>query len=435
VIKKERRLPTIFALLFVLFGIGATAYLVEDFQTLSSQAQPSIVPREVMITNLSAYGLTVSWLSGEKTQGFIALDENQNLSQTFFDERDGEKNLGQYYTHYVNIKNLNPDSLYYFKIISQGKSFDQNGFPYQVKTLPSFSGSLPETEPCYGTVLNRNNTPAEANIVYLTFKGALPLSALTKSSGNFLIPLNLAVRADLNGYFLPQEKEKEEITIRANLQEMATATADIDNDAPLPTIILGKSYDFRTEKESQSLAKSDFPLKVLGSEEVERGVAILFPKENLPLLDPKPVFKGTGFPREKVIIKIESAEIIEESVVVDPNGVWFFRPKKSLSPGKHSLTMTTKNDQGKEITLSREFYILESGSQVLGEATPSATLTPTPLATATPTVALTPTVTPTSVPITPTPSLIPGFTFPTISFLSFGILLFLIGGGTLFFVH
>lgn len=443
-IKKEKRISTILALLLVFIGIGATAFLVEDFQNTKTHAQPSIIPQEINITNLSTNGFTVSWITEEKTQGFVAFGEEKSLGKTAFDERDKEENLDKYFTHHVNIKNLKPSSTYYFKIISQSKTFDQNGFPYGVKTTPVFSNSPSLIEPAYGTVLNKNNSPAEGVIVYLNFKGTLPLSTLTKSSGNFLISLNLAVKADLNGYFIPKEKEEEEITVRAGINETTTAITDTENDSPVPTMILGKSYDFRTrkEKENKSLTKKQLSPKVLGIEETSPEVVILFPKEGTPLLDPKPLFKGKGIFRNEVIIKIESPTVIEETVVVNTNGQWFFRPEEPLSPGKHTITITTKDRGGKKITLNQSFFILKSGTQVLGESTPSATLTPTPSPTITP--ALSPTITPTppvlspaptSPPITPTPSLTPGIFSFTVKLLSLGAFLLLIGGGLLLSFH
>jgi len=427
-IKKERRIPTILALLMVFVGIGAIAFSVENFPNIKSQAQPSVVPQEVKITNLSSNGFTISWITEEKTQGFLIFDEEKSLGKTAFDERDEEKKLGKYFTHYISVKNLVPNSSYYFKIISQSKTFDQNGSPYQVKTAPSFPSFSSPVEPAYGIVLNKDNTPAQGAIVYLTFKGALPLSALTKASGNFLIPLNLIISSDFKGGFIPEEKQEEKIVVRTTADEITTAVTDIKNDSPVPTIILGKSYDFRSQKgkESEPLAKQSLPQKILGAKETAEKIEIVFPKENTPLLDSKPLFKGKGIPRNEVIIKIKSPLLLEKTTV-DPNGQWFFRPKEPLSPGKHTITITTKNKEGEEISLSRSFLVLKSGTQVLGEATPSATLTPT--ITPTP-VVLSPT--PTSPPTTPSPSLVPGVFTLTVNFLSLGVFLLLVGTGMAF---
>lgn len=437
--KKEKRIPTIFGLLIVFLGIGATAFLVEHFEGLRTQALPSLVPQEVKITNLGSSGFTVSWLTNEKTQGSVVFGQENSLGKSAYDERDDEKNLEKYLTHHVSIKALEPASTYYFKIVSGSKSFDQNGLPYEIKTTPAFTSPSSQVEPAYGTVLDKDNNPAQDTIVYLTFKGALPLSVLTKPSGNFLIPLNLAARSDFKGYYAPQDGEEEEILVVATIDKTATVVTDTKNDSPIPTIVLGKSYDFRTEKEN-SLAKKVSSPKVLGTKSPVSKVEILFPKEDMPLLDSRPLFKGRGVPRNEVIIEIESPLLVEK-IAVDPNGQWSFRPKEPLPPGKHTITITTQDEKGQETTLSRSFLVLKSGSQVLGEATPSATLTPTLAPTATPQPTATPTLStpaPTSTPtpapetLSPSPTLTPGIFALTINLVLLGTLFVLVGTGAVF---
>ena len=432
-IKKQKRVSTILGFLIVLTSIGGTAFLVENFQNVSTQAQPSIIPQEVKITNLTSSSLTVSWVTAEKAQGFIVFGEEKALEQTAFDERDKEGNFEKYLTHHIQIKNLKPDLTYYFKIISQGKNFDQNGFPYEARTAPALSCSLPQIEPAYGTVLNKNNTPAQGTIVYLNFEGTLPLSALTKSSGNFLIPLNLTLNSDLKSCFTPEEELKEEIIARANINDIATAITNTNNDSPIPTMILGKSYDFRSQKGNNYLTQKELPQEVLGAKNTSKEIKILFPNENSSLLDTKPLFKGKGVPGKEIIIKIESPIFLEKTTV-DANGQWFFRPNESIPPGKHKLTITTKNEQGEEETLTRNFLVLESGrGQALGDATPSATLAPSPSPSPTLTITPVPTSSSATPSAAPSPSLTPGIFALTINFLSIGVFFLLIGIG-LFFI-
>ena len=56
-----------------------------------------------------------------------------------------------------------------------------------------------------------------------------------------------------------------------------------------------------------------------------------------------------------------------------------------LQEGKQSVTITTANAQNKTVAITHTFEILKSGTQVLGDATPSATLTPLPTVTDEPT--------------------------------------------------
>ena len=117
------------------------------------------------------------------------------------------------------------------------------------------------------------------------------------------------------------------------------------------------------------------------------------------------------------------------STVVGKDGVWKYTPKQTLAPGKQSITITTVDAKNKAVAITHTFTILKSGSQVLGDATPSGTLeeTPTPIPTlestesATPTEELTGEEIPTS-----------GSFLPTAILIALGCSLFLGGGAVLF---
>jgi hypothetical protein len=89
-------------------------------------------------------------------------------------------------------------------------------------------------------------------------------------------------------------------------------------------------------------------------------------------------------------------------VTVDTNGTWSWRPPKPLLPGVHNFKIEGIDSQGKPFTLNRKFIVQKSGEGlVLGESTPSASLTPTDIPTSIPTPSPTPT---TSIVNTPTPT-------------------------------
>ena len=102
--------------------------------------------------------------------------------------------------------------------------------------------------------------------------------------------------------------------------------------------------------------------------------------------------------------------------------------------------MTTVNTRNQPIAMTHTFTIFKSGTQVLGDATPSATLAPTetpvPSVTETPTPLETITSTPSAAP-TPTenlnaqPPLQSGSTVPTVLLITIGFAL-LIGGALVF---
>jgi uncharacterized surface anchored protein len=79
---------------------------------------------------------------------------------------------------------------------------------------------------------------------------------------------------------------------------------------------------------------------------------------------------------------------MSDSVIIGADGMWRYTPPKPLSEGKQSVTITTSDAKNQTVALTHVFEILKSGTQVLGEATPSATLTPTIDMTPTPTSTL-----------------------------------------------
>jgi hypothetical protein len=117
-------------------------------------------------------------------------------------------------------------------------------------------------------------------------------------------------------------------------------------------------------------------------------------------------------------------------VQVASNGNWTYTPKKNLSPGKQSVTITSVDSKGKAVAVTHMFTVFKSGTQVLGDATPSATLTPGSTITSTPTVDETPTPDST---LAGTPPPVSGNELPTLILLILGLGLF--AGGSVVFLR
>jgi hypothetical protein len=83
------------------------------------------------------------------------------------------------------------------------------------------------------------------------------------------------------------------------------------------------------------------------------------------------------------MVTIGITAIQSGKTTVGGTGIWQFTPSKPLAAGKQSVTITTVDENNKPVALTHEFTILKNGTQVLGDATPSATLEPTqtPIAT------------------------------------------------------
>lgn len=426
--------------------MGVIEYVIRQPTT----ATGSIEPTHVEVTNITDASFTVIWTTSVPTTGVVSVVERQKTATTFFDERDLTSRLHSYATHSVITRNLKPNTEYSFTILSNGKKFTDQGKPYATHTgaaIPNTDQS-PALEPAYGTVVNGNNQPAESALVLLTLEGAQMLSTLVTASGSWIIPLGRIRTDTLDALVTPEERITESIHFMTHDEE-ATATTDTLNDAPVPVVVLGKTYDFRRQQAGGASNAKDSQLatnqentggtSVLGvtntKPQTAAKVSLALPPQGASLPTSFPLIQGTGIPGRIVTIVIGITNPISGTATVGGDGVWRFTPPKPLGIGKQSVTITSLDASGKPVGITHTFTILKSGTQVLGEATPSGTLTPTPTSTAS--AEATPTATPMFTP-TPTATLtgqpVPtsGTTLPTILLIILGLGLF--SSGAILFI-
>lgn len=340
----SKKIPTLLGLILFIIILGGFIFAFEKGIRLPAKAAPEVAPQSVEITNVTDTSFTASWITNDEATGAIEVS-----GRTVFGEKGSEKST----THSVTFRGAKPDTSYAFNIFSNGKSYSQNS----VETGPAISGSV-NLEPAYGVV------PAGA-LVYLTIEGGQKLSTVAGSSGTWLIPLTLVRDERLASFLIPQERMTEYVVVRLGREE-STAITDTLNDAPVPDMQLGKTYDFRRQQ-----AKA-----------IDALFSLIKPEEGSALPTSFPLIQGTGIPGQQVAITLGITSPIGGSAVVGLDGIWRFTPPNQLAPGKQSITATSTNGEGKAIALTHSFEVLKSGTQVLGDATPSATLTPTPTSTA-----------------------------------------------------
>lgn len=442
---REKKIPTILAILFLLVSLFAGVLLIQKGQVFFLRASPEITPSQMKMTNVSSSSFTVSWITEKETSGFIRFGETPSLGQTFADDRDQiSGSTGSFQTHYVSLKNLKPKTTYFFKLGSGGKIFDNSGKPYEIATAGTISGTFPPSDLVSGTILGSDNTPVDGAIVYLKMANVTPQSALVRSSGSFIIPLNTALSENLLGFAsYDKEAQVEEIFVQGGSRGTATAITTTKNDNPLPEITLGKSYDFRQaaqpeeeesvfptpspqpESEVQATPSSKFSFTELAPpKEATTSVelAIISPEQNEKISTQKPEILGTGPVNQTIQIVIESPTYTG-TVKTNSQGDWSFTPPTNLTPGVHTVKVSFG---GK--TISQTFTVLAAGESELPAftATPSATITPLP----TPKLTPTPTATPsarTAMPATEAGVPSPGYLTPTFSVFIMGLVFILIG--------
>lgn len=414
------RIPTFIGILLVIALVGAVIFLFESYSRRPGQAGGSVSPVNVAVTNVTDTGFTVVWTTPDPATGAIKLVSPKQTPSMFFDDRDTTGTMKRYTTHSVSLRSFAPAITYTFEVLSNGKRVIEGNKPYNVTTASTISGGGTKLEPAYGSVNDANGSPVSGAIVLVTLEQGQLLSAITSPSGSWLLSLGFSRTASLDKYLVGRERLTETIRVIWGDQE-ATAITDTLNDGPVPTMVLGKTYDFRKQQAAVQEAPAVLGEKTATSPSAVKVVALSSPAQNAMLSTSLPLIQGTGIPGKTVSVVIGITSPVSGTTTVGGDGIWRYTPPKPLGEGKQSVTATTVDERGKVVAFTNTFTILKSGTQVLGEATPSATLTPTPTATSSASPSATPTPTP-QLEGEPVPT--SGTTLPT-------ILIILLGAGLL----
>jgi hypothetical protein len=447
---KQQKIPTLLGILLVmglLFGIG---FIMEQLSRGRTRASTSIEPKQVIVTNVTDTSFTFVWQTDDVTSGSLLVSGPTGKKSTAFDERDMTGKTSKYLTHSVTVRALSPETPYDVTIISNGKRYPVDNKLYQVTTMPMLSSQAPGIEPAYGLVVLPGGKPGEGAIVTITLDGGQILSTLVRSSGSWVIPLSLVRMQDGGAYLPNEERINETITIDLGGAESRIIT-DTLNDSPVPDITIGQSYDFRGKDAKKIAVPSPIAVKPPSQQKTENsavlgmttstkvnGVAFTAPAEGAVIKSSKPLISGIGIAGKTVTVTVGIDNPYVGTTMVKKDGTWQYTPTRALAPGKQSVTITTIDNKNKHVALTHTFTILKSGSQVLGDATPSATptssvLTPTPTlesdATPTPTLESTDSAEAVAEPMPQS-----GSFFPTLLLIILGTFL-CIGGGTLLFIR
>ncbi|MCL4418929.1 Ig-like domain-containing protein [Patescibacteria group bacterium] len=409
----NKRIPTILGLFIIVIGIGLTTFLVEKGAIFTSLAGPSNSPKNVRITNIQDTSFTVSFTTDANVLGSVNFGKDKNLGSSALDDRDTQKNsLSPHTVHSITVKNLTPQTSYYFSITSGQETFLQNEIPFTVKTGPNIKLPPISQGKIVGKVLLSSGNLSKETIVYLTSENAQIISALTKEDGSYEIPLNFLRTKDLSSYLSLQSNSVIKM-LAASENLSSNVQLSVGQTSSVPPIILSNDYDFTISPQplASESAKIFSSLPIPSSVPTGKNLEILASQKNQGFSDQQPKFSGIALPNSSVSITIHSPENIQTQVTTDKFGNWTYRPPTPLSPGAHTISVVAKDISGILRTITQSFVIYASGTQVTESATPSATPVVSPL----PTLTVTLTPIPTLI-LTPTPTIAP--TIPPISSIS-----------------
>ena len=326
------KIPTLLGLVLVIALVLTVGFFFERITREATRASGSITPTHVEITNVSDSSFTLSWLTQSPATGALIVQTSSGPKQTLFDERDITGKLGKYKTHAISLHGAQAGTEYEVKILSAGKTFLDGGSPYRIKTAPPLAQAGSSLEPAFGSILSPEGEPAEGALVYLMLTGGQKLSTMVKPSGSWLIPLNVARTSDLSAYIAPSERIAETVVARFGELE-ANALTDTLNDAPVPAITLGKSYDFRGQQASRAnTTLASAPPSVLGQTRDTPAFTIIKPAQGAALPTNLPIITGTGVPGIPVSVTIGMTHPIGGSTTIAADGLWSYTQPLPLSP-------------------------------------------------------------------------------------------------------
>lgn len=387
--KEKNKISTLVGILLVLLvGIFFTGLLTKTVTPRYSRASQNAMTR-LEVVNLTSTQATIYWQTANRVKSFLFYGEELNNQKMVLDERDVDTaEKGSYYNHFTILKELKPGKKYFIKPVIEEKIITKaDGSSYTFKTPVSSRLENPLAI-ASGVVQQQNLQPAEGAVVILSVKDFFPLFTLSKSKGDWLIPLSNFY--DRNSLEQKTLTVNEAVKIEIINEDNSKINIDgiLKTVSPLPqTVIFGNDYKFLGEEKVFGIATDNTTQ--------ENKVAIIYPDEEGKVISGRvPLIKGTAFPKKEVDITIKSKKTLTAKIFASSDGRWSYLPPEDLDIGQQILIIKTTDDKNKEITLQRKFVIagnqaiegkvlgVASGEPTLALPSPtliaSATLTPLP---------------------------------------------------------
>lgn len=368
----HKRIPTLLGLILLGIGLVTVSILLRSDLLLLTNASPAYTPKQIRISNQTDTSFTISYITDEKVLGSLSYGEGVDRGKVALDDRDQQSGTPkQYNVHHITLRNLKPETTYYYTILSSDKVFQDEGKkPFSIKTLSTITQQPSRQAPIVGSAAYPDGSTDDSVMVFLVTDSAQMLSTLTKPNGSFVLPLNALRTSDFGSYLAFKDSSIIKLLLQSPTltSRVSLLPAQIN---PVPKITLSNIYDFTVDSsdpnatpistESAQVDDNAFP-SFSAVEDLPAEPAIVSPDNKEELTDQQPKFEGTSAPNEEVLIEIHS-DPITASVKADKNGIWSYRPPSNLSPGDHTITIKTKNSKGILTTITRNFTVFAEGSQ------------------------------------------------------------------------
>lgn len=403
--RKRSQIPTILGIIILVAGTFLGVFYLNMTQVFRIGASPQTQPKDIRVSNIADNTATISWTTDGQTTDFL----NWGVSQGSIPNIETESASGQkYYVHSITLSGLKASTTYYYKINSEGTTYDNSGIPWQFVTGPTLNQNS-QSLPISGSVITSSGNPEKRALVYLNIGGYLE-STLSSDTGNYVFQLGSARSSDFQNYAaINPSSTLLEISVQSGPDGVSSAQIYPQSAQPVPAMVLGQVYDFRNLAPSQAgqnpgvnlqlpgnaTSSSKFNTATVSGNLKPTSVILENINEGEVITTENPQFLGKGPGGESITITVHSQVPISQTITIPANGNWNWTPPQNLDPGPHSITITWLDTSGITRSLTRGF-IVQAGEAPAFTASQSATTTPVPTPTASP--GLTPTPVPTATP-------------------------------------
>lgn len=323
------KIPTIIGLSIILLLIASGIWFYIDTKQQTELEKAQFIPQNIQFVNVTPTNIGLIWETSRKSTGTLKFSQSHNLNNPItrigelikiplttpvysaVDVRDILENDTRN-THFVSMKNLSPNTTYYYQIINNDFIFPNQ--PMLIKTLPS-SNQQPNllNQPIRGTVVDENSNPITNAIVKLKVKGAAPLANYTGKNGNFIITTEELRSDNLKNFYKIENGTLATLTVLYN--DLSSEVLLRLNDTPelLPPIVIGRNFDFN-EIEASVSAKPNFNLQKinydLNNDQVINSLDRAIVNQNL---GPNPKNPNADFNKDGIVNNID-LELITKAI-------------------------------------------------------------------------------------------------------------------------
>ncbi|MFA5932706.1 MAG: dockerin type I domain-containing protein [Microgenomates group bacterium] len=252
------KIPTLLGIGVLLIGLAGGVYLATQNQTLKSKAAVSAQPKNVNVVNLSGTSAAIYWQTDEPSTGYIKAGIGSADKQLYRDDRDTSAPTS-HKLHFVTLTNLQQDTTYSYFIYSDAITYPQTPLNFKTAlTTPNI-----DWPPLVGTIIDTNNAVLDEAIIALSLPEAQRLATITKTGGNFILPLSDIKTADLTNP-LPADKTYLAKLDIIGTSKVAQATISLPlKETALPPVTLDSTVDFTQTGNTQ---QTSVPASTLSAE-------------------------------------------------------------------------------------------------------------------------------------------------------------------------